>query len=105
MNVYAGGTAMPENVSRDIYDPGLGSDGGGVYADPDPLPAIDPGAPVDHVDQLYAEPGHDSGQPATTQLAGDDTGPGYSPYRAPSGGELVVCDKCGSGVHPDRLRD
>ena len=110
MSAYAGGSPMadysdhvPRAVSRDVYDPDLGSDGGGRYAESDPIPTIDPDNPVDHVDQL---PGHDPAMrrdPATTELA-DPFGHGPASWATPST-ELVACPCCGTGVHPDRIRD
>ena len=112
LSAYAGGSPMPEHVSRDIYDPTLGSDGGGRYTDPVPVPAIDPHDPVDHVDQLG--PGHDGPEywtgsaPVAREMPIDEyealIRARSTPWAVPRA-DLVGCPTCGTGVHPDRLRD
>ena len=102
---YAGGNAMPRDdqaTPRSVYDPTLGADGGGRYADPSPIPAIDPDNPVEHVDQLQSSDGPASwtgSDPAMTAMSGDT---GWTDLGAV--GDLRACPTCGTGVHPDRLR-
>jgi hypothetical protein len=79
-------------VPRSIYDPSLGADGGGHYADPEPLPTIDPQTDQDWPPPDWA-PEHDERRGGTPQS-----------YAAPTP-DLVCCPTCGTGVNPDRLRD
>lgn len=74
----------PIPSSREVFDPTIGADGGQGGA----LPSIDPDCPVGHVDELGDGP--DPGD-----VLGGQGG-------APS---LVPCPTCGTGVHPDRLRN
>lgn len=101
LSAYAGRPApMPRDelaVPRTVYDPRLGRDGGARYADPDPIPAIDPDRPVAHVDEL----GPDDG-PA--YWIGPDPEADYFDGRDTVAREPVCCETCGSYVHPDRLR-
>lgn len=112
MSVYSGRTPMTEHPSRDVYNPALGADGGGRYGDPDPIPAIDPDNPVDHVDQLQVGDGPEywtGSTPEGRQLAFDEYDRLVERHRAdratlvPNDVGLVACPRCGSGVHRDRL--
>lgn len=69
-----------------VLDLSIGAGGGG--RDGGALPAIDPDAPVSHVDELAP-----AGTPASS--AAETTA---------AWGVLVGCPACGSGVTPDRLR-
>lgn len=82
-----GGPPMADSDSyrRDVFDPSIGSDGGG-HAGGDSLPTIDPNRPVSHVDEL-------------TDV--EDVAHQQGPL---DHGELVACPTCGTGVHPDRIR-
>lgn len=97
----------PRGVPRSVYDPDLGSDGGGRYADPDPVPSIDPDKPVDHVDRLDEPPsigrwesdplGHDAYDQATRERGGGR-------LTDPVTEDVAVCPCCGTVVAADRLR-
>lgn len=112
-SAYAGRPSpMPRDelaVPRTVYDPRLGADGGARYTDPVPMPAIDPQNPVSHVDQLGPADGpaywHGS-EPAGHQMSLDEyeRQVGVTDWAVPSV-ELVSCPCCGTGVHPDRIRD
>lgn len=128
MSAYAGGSPMPEHAPRDVprsvYDPDLGSDGGGRYADPDPIPSIDPDKPVDHVDQLGVGPAHWTGtEPRDLDDLMYGSGEGWpvpsarrdvydQATRERGGGRLTdpvtedvaVCPCCGTVVAAGRLR-
>lgn len=101
MSAYAGGFPMSDTTPRSVYDPRLGNDGGGRYAEPDPIPAIDPDNPVDHVDQLQVGDGPDSWT-GSEPAHGPTGATAWVPETDPN---LVCCPRCGSGVHRDRLRD
>lgn len=93
-------------VPREIYDPELGSDGGGRYADPEPMPAIDPDRPVQHVDQLHYDEGPTSYRIPETPVGFErPQGPQSPGTWATPTADLVCCPTCGTGVNPDRLRD
>ena len=99
-NVYAGGSPMTDQTPRSVYDPRLGNDGGGRYAEPDPIPAIDPDNPVDHVDQLRPDDGPAYWTGSDPQHRDLD--------RLSMPGEVagvMACPTCGTGVHPDRIRE
>lgn len=114
MSAYSGGVSMTEHPTRrDVYDPRLGADGGGRYAEyeSDPIPAIDPDNPVEHVDQLRTD-GPESwigSDPSLSPLGRQTSLDEHEQLRArnaeswasPDG--LVCCPRCGSGVHRDRL--
>lgn len=111
-NAYAGRPAPmtrdDQATPRSVYDPRLGADGGGSWADdPASLPAIDPDHPVSHVDQLGADgpPSWTGSAPAERPMSLDEYERQVGPtdWPVPSD-DLVACPTCGGGVHPDRIR-
>jgi hypothetical protein len=89
----------PIPSSRDVYDPSIGADGGGRPGD-ESLPAIDPDAPVEHVDELAAPV--ERTDPAMALLG--VPGPVGRHELATGPAAPVCCPTCGTAVHPDRLR-
>ena len=90
----------PIPSSPDVYDPSIGADGGGRPGD-ESLPAIDPGVPVEHVDEI-SWPKVERTDPAMALLG--VPGPGGRHELATGPVAPVLCEHCGSAVHPDRLR-
>lgn len=87
----------PVPASRDVYDPDLGADGGGRHAG-SALASIDPDYPVENVNELTRIGGvrnldREFGQGPLDHDVVDEPA------------QLVACPTCGSGVHPDRIRD